>query len=370
MNKCKWGLQGYTNFYIWTLLSETNLFIAIFVHAYCCSGTRLSLDAIKRAVQPIVRRKVDEVLRERRSPVFRVNIVLAIPNVLIQPTVDEVQAAINKSVQIILKMTESFPRWKHFVALQEHQQKVCYSHATTVIKCQIELAICAEASQLSTAFIRMVFIKNLISLPWRLFEGGIYSNKYGICTRVIHLGVFRARVTETNYLCRYFRDTARYSDVWYLYIKLFCCYIISHQEGGYKRNFVIDVSYFKPPLSVVCSLWVVPNFQLMWSVLVFSFIWFLSLCYIGLGYNCQNNKHYLFNRTIFRNVELIVTHSSTVSTCVFVCTPIASAAERDSNSNNNCTKTGLMHIPLPRNFVTDVAVITNLFHLVLERIVM
>jgi hypothetical protein len=117
------------------------------------------LDAIKRAVQPIVRRKVDEVSRERRSPVFRVNVVLAIPNVLVQPTVDEVQAAINKSVQIILKMTESFPRWKHFVALQEHQQKVCYSHATAVIKCQIGLAICAEASQFSTVFIRLVFIK-------------------------------------------------------------------------------------------------------------------------------------------------------------------------------------------------------------------
>ena len=116
---------------------------------YCIIlGTRLSLDAIKRALQPIVRRKADEFMRERRNPLFKVNIVLAIPNIIIQPTVDEVQSAINKSVQMIVKMTENFPRWKHFIAQQEHQQKaslfVKKSSVNALSVHKITIFVCAD----------------------------------------------------------------------------------------------------------------------------------------------------------------------------------------------------------------------------------
>ena len=62
--------------------------------------------------------------QEKKPPLFRADIVLQIPNVVMKPSLEDIQAALNKCVQIILKMTEAVPQWEHLVQQQRLQQKV------------------------------------------------------------------------------------------------------------------------------------------------------------------------------------------------------------------------------------------------------
>ncbi|ELU05307.1 hypothetical protein CAPTEDRAFT_162628 [Capitella teleta] len=87
--------------------------------------TRLSLDAIKRRVQMTNRySRSSEAQDESKAPLFRTDIVLAIPNIIMRPSLEDIQSVLNKSVQVILKMTSHVPQWEHLCQQQRQQQKV------------------------------------------------------------------------------------------------------------------------------------------------------------------------------------------------------------------------------------------------------
>lgn len=89
------------------------------------SGTRLSLDAIKRRLQIFNKYSKDADKMDSKPPLFRADIVLAIPNVVLKPSLDDLQSALNKAVQLILKTSQDIPQWEHLIYHQKQQQKVC-----------------------------------------------------------------------------------------------------------------------------------------------------------------------------------------------------------------------------------------------------
>ena len=91
------------------------------------TGTRLSLDAIKRRLQANRYAIGDDKSKdEGKPPLFRVDVVLEIPNVMIRPNLDELQSTLSKGVQIILKASQNMKAWDHQVLHQKQQQKVCH----------------------------------------------------------------------------------------------------------------------------------------------------------------------------------------------------------------------------------------------------
>lgn len=61
---------------------------------------------------------------DSKPPLFRADIVLAIPNVVMKPSLDDLQSALNKAVQLILKTSQDIPQWEHLIFHQKQQQKV------------------------------------------------------------------------------------------------------------------------------------------------------------------------------------------------------------------------------------------------------
>ena len=88
------------------------------------TGTRLSLDTLKRRVQLAKRYATEESAGVQKAPLFKADILLAIPNVLMCPTLEEVQTSLTKAIQIMLKMSEQIPQWEHLIKQQKQQQKV------------------------------------------------------------------------------------------------------------------------------------------------------------------------------------------------------------------------------------------------------
>lgn len=89
------------------------------------TGTRLSLDAIKRRVQMSNRfAKKEDKDSEKKPPLFMADIVLSLPTVMMRPSLEDIQSTLNKAVQVMLKMSENIPQWEHLVNQQRLQQKV------------------------------------------------------------------------------------------------------------------------------------------------------------------------------------------------------------------------------------------------------
>ncbi|XP_034335195.2 dynein axonemal heavy chain 5 isoform X1 [Magallana gigas] len=86
--------------------------------------TRLSLDAIKRRLQIFNKYSKDADKMDSKPPLFRADIVLAIPNVVLKPSLDDLQSALNKAVQLILKTSQDIPQWEHLIYHQKQQQKI------------------------------------------------------------------------------------------------------------------------------------------------------------------------------------------------------------------------------------------------------
>lgn len=84
------------------------------------SGTRQSLEAIKRRLQSDLFTR--EVIADSRRPLFKVNIVLAIPKIAMSPSLEEVQMSVTKAVQAIMKITETIPQWECLVSQQKQLQ--------------------------------------------------------------------------------------------------------------------------------------------------------------------------------------------------------------------------------------------------------
>ena len=86
--------------------------------------TRSILDAIKRRVTISTRNYIDrgdvnrslsatsyEVRRNEKVPCFRVKAVLSIPNVVMQPTLEEVQQAVNRACHHVLSVSRNVSQW-------------------------------------------------------------------------------------------------------------------------------------------------------------------------------------------------------------------------------------------------------------------
>ncbi|XP_078695417.1 dynein axonemal heavy chain 5-like [Branchiostoma floridae x Branchiostoma belcheri] len=87
--------------------------------------TRLSLEAIKRRLQTT--NKYQEEMRKKEAPkhpLFKAEIILAIPNVVMRPSLDDIQSILNKAVQHILSMAKCVPQWAHTQwLLKQHQRE-------------------------------------------------------------------------------------------------------------------------------------------------------------------------------------------------------------------------------------------------------
>ena len=88
-------------------------------------GTKLSLDLIRRRLQVSSVYGKSKDTEESKVPLFKTDIVLAIPLIQIKPSLDSIQKYLTDSVQTILKMTTEFPTWRHAKVQQQQQQKVC-----------------------------------------------------------------------------------------------------------------------------------------------------------------------------------------------------------------------------------------------------
>lgn len=87
-------------------------------------GTKFTLDAIKRRLQTSNKYTTDDLKEEPKPPLFCADITLLIPNIVVKPSIDELQQALNKAVQTILKMSKDIPQWSHLVLQQKQQTKV------------------------------------------------------------------------------------------------------------------------------------------------------------------------------------------------------------------------------------------------------
>lgn len=84
----------------------------------------MSLDAIKRRLQTSNKYAKDHAKDDAKPPLFCADIVLQIPNVVMKPSLDELQISLSKAVLIVLKMSQDIPQWDHLMLHQKQQQKV------------------------------------------------------------------------------------------------------------------------------------------------------------------------------------------------------------------------------------------------------
>ncbi len=85
-------------------------------------GTRYTLDSIKKRLQQANRYIGGQVIREKvKNPLFKADIILAIPNISIKPTLDDMQSQLNKSIQAMLRMSQDVPEWRHATKLKDLQ---------------------------------------------------------------------------------------------------------------------------------------------------------------------------------------------------------------------------------------------------------
>ncbi|MGH0119136.1 UNVERIFIED_CONTAM: hypothetical protein FKN15_052965 [Acipenser sinensis] len=91
-------------------------------------STKLSVDALKRRLHVVSSKyqaAVQPIKTSNQAPLFKAAIQLAIPNVVMRPSLDEIQAVLNKTVNTILSMAKDIPLWNfshlHHKQLQTEQ---------------------------------------------------------------------------------------------------------------------------------------------------------------------------------------------------------------------------------------------------------
>jgi len=90
------------------------------------TGTRRSLEALRRRLQHSTHfvTASSASSNHQAAPLLVVDIALAIPRIVTQPTVEETQTAVSRAVQTILFTTEHVTPWQHFTRQQLQLQKV------------------------------------------------------------------------------------------------------------------------------------------------------------------------------------------------------------------------------------------------------
>lgn len=77
-------------------------------------GIRLSLDAIRRRIQGTGQYRQERSAESavgQNAALFKVQICVSIPKVVIQPSLEDVQSVLMRSVQMIIRVVEHVPQW-------------------------------------------------------------------------------------------------------------------------------------------------------------------------------------------------------------------------------------------------------------------
>jgi len=103
--------------------------ICLLTYLLTGSGTRTSLDALRRRLQHASRyvapRGADsDASSTQQAALLVVDVELAIPNIVTRPSLEDTQAAIIRAVQTVLATTERVAPWQHFYQYQLQLQKV------------------------------------------------------------------------------------------------------------------------------------------------------------------------------------------------------------------------------------------------------
>ncbi|XP_032818620.1 dynein axonemal heavy chain 5-like isoform X1 [Petromyzon marinus] len=85
--------------------------------------TRRSLDALRRRLQTAGPYAEQQRVQQGHMPLFCTEIILAIPNVLLKPSLDDLQSSLNKAVNVMLGMAKDISVWK-YAHLQQKQQQL------------------------------------------------------------------------------------------------------------------------------------------------------------------------------------------------------------------------------------------------------
>ena len=82
---------------------------------YFFLGTRISLDTLKRRLDPGGPKLNEEVLlKTTKPPFFETDIILSIPNITLKPSLENLQRGLSKVLQIAANIVENMPQWNHW----------------------------------------------------------------------------------------------------------------------------------------------------------------------------------------------------------------------------------------------------------------
>ncbi|XP_064515055.1 dynein axonemal heavy chain 5-like isoform X4 [Pseudopipra pipra] len=85
---------------------------------------KISLESLRHRLHVIDSRyQMTKVVETQRVPLFKAEIQLAFPNVVLKPSLEDIQSAVNKAVNTILSIAKDIPLWK-FAYLHHKQQQV------------------------------------------------------------------------------------------------------------------------------------------------------------------------------------------------------------------------------------------------------
>lgn len=89
--------------------------------------TRFSLDFLRKAMQSVSRYNTSEDVVNSSRPrgaFFFADIILELPQIVLKPSLDDIQQNLNKAVQVILKTTQNMYEWRHHKLLHLIMQPV------------------------------------------------------------------------------------------------------------------------------------------------------------------------------------------------------------------------------------------------------
>ncbi|XP_076808265.1 dynein axonemal heavy chain 5-like [Clavelina lepadiformis] len=85
--------------------------------------SRLSLDTIKRRLQQANKYQTNQGAADsQKAPLFKSQIILNLPAIIMKPSLDDIQAALNKAIDQILSATQGVELWKYADLHYEQQQ--------------------------------------------------------------------------------------------------------------------------------------------------------------------------------------------------------------------------------------------------------
>ncbi|KAM4028219.1 dynein axonemal heavy chain 5-like [Anomaloglossus baeobatrachus] len=87
--------------------------------------TKVSLDILKRRLHTVSSKyQTSKLLKDQTSnPLFKAEIHLAIPNIVMRPSLEDIQSAVNKAINIVLSAAKDIPLW-NFANLHHKQQQL------------------------------------------------------------------------------------------------------------------------------------------------------------------------------------------------------------------------------------------------------